>query len=81
MLFPPATDRLQGVNVPADWLKQPGGSHGNVATGIRAAKGVAAIAAVVIVGSWIADWAALPKARIVVLLLVLLLPLIALRKR
>ena len=73
MLFPPATDQLQGANVPADWLKQSSGSLGNTGTSTRAVKGVAAIVAVVIVGTWMADHAALPKARIVTLLLVLLI--------
>jgi len=48
MLFPPATDRLQGANVPADWLKQSGGSLGNPEGSIGVVKGVAAIVAVVI---------------------------------
>ena len=48
MLFPPATDRLQGANVPADWLKQSGGSLGSPEGSIRVVKGVAAIVAVVI---------------------------------
>jgi hypothetical protein len=73
MLFPPATDQLRGVHVPADWLKQPGGSLGNAGTSTRAVGVVAAIVAVVIVGTWMADRAALPKARIVTLLLVLLI--------
>jgi hypothetical protein len=73
MLFPPATDQLQGANVPADWLKQSSGSLGNAGTSTRVVKGVAAIVAVVIVGTWMANHAALPKARIVTLLLVLLI--------
>jgi hypothetical protein len=73
MLFPPATDQLQGANVSADWLKQSGGSLGNAETSTRAVKGVAAIVVAVIAGMWMADRAALPKARIVTLLLVLLI--------
>jgi hypothetical protein len=73
MSFPPATDQLQGANVPADWLKQSGGSLGNAETSTRAVKGIAAIVAAVIVGTWMADRAVLPKARIVTLLLVLLI--------
>jgi len=73
MLFPPVSDQLQGANVPADWLKQSGGSLGNAGTSTRAIKGVGAIVAVVIVGTWMADRAAPPKARIVSLLLVLLI--------
>ena len=73
MLFPPAADQLQGANLPAHWLKQAGGSLGNLQSSIRVVKGVAAIVGVVIVGTWMADRAALPKARIVTLLLVLLI--------
>lgn len=76
MLFPPATDQLQGANVPAHWLKQSGGSLGNPETSSRVVKGVAAIVAVVIVGTWMANRAALPKPRVVTLLLVLLLVLL-----
>jgi hypothetical protein len=71
MLFPPATDQLQGANVPADWLKLSSGSLGNAGTSTRAIKGIAAIISVVIVGAWMANHAALPEARIVTLLLVL----------
>ena len=73
MLFPPVSEQLQGANVPADWLKQSSGSLGNAGTSTRAVKGVAAIVAAVIVGTWMADRAALPKARIVTQLLVLLI--------
>jgi hypothetical protein len=73
MLFPPPTDQLQGANVPADWLKQSGGSLGNPETSTRVVKGAAAIVAVVIVGTWMADRAALLKPRIVIVLLVLLI--------
>jgi hypothetical protein len=73
MLFPSATDHLQGANVPADWLKQSGGSLGNAEASPRAFKSVAAIVAAVTVGAWMADRAALPKARIVTLLLVLVI--------
>jgi hypothetical protein len=73
MLFPPATDQLTGAHVPADWLKQSGGSLGNAGTSFRAVKGVAAIVAVVIAGTWMAGRAALPKALIVTPLLILLI--------
>jgi len=53
MLFPPATDRLQGANAPALWLKQAGGSAGNPRGVIRVVKGMAAIVAVALV-VWIA---------------------------
>jgi hypothetical protein len=43
MLFPPATDRLQGAKVPADWLKQSGGPPGSPEAGMRAVQGVAAV--------------------------------------
>ncbi|MFI5382271.1 MAG: hypothetical protein ACHRHE_23495 [Tepidisphaerales bacterium] len=71
ILFPPATDQLQGANVPADWLKQSGGSSGNPETGIRVVKVVAAFVAVAIAGTWMADRTALPIVRIATPLLVL----------
>ena len=49
MLFPPITDRLQGANAPAPWLKQTGGPAGNPQGIIRVVKGVAAIVAVAVV--------------------------------
>lgn len=76
VLFPPVTDQLQGANAPALWLKQASGSGGSPQGLIRAVKGVAAIVAVMIVGTWVADRSALPKLRIVTLLLVLLLVLL-----
>jgi hypothetical protein len=48
MLFPPATGRLQGANVPANWHKQSGGSLGNPQDSLHVVKGAAAIVAVVI---------------------------------
>ncbi len=45
LLFPPVTDRLQGVNAPALWLKQDGGT-GEDSQGITQAIVVAAIVAV-----------------------------------
>lgn len=73
MLFPPATGQLQGANVPADWLKQSSGSLGNAGASSRAVKVVAAIVAAVIVVTWMANHATLPKALIVTLSLVLLI--------
>lgn len=72
-LFSPATDQLRGANVPVDWLRQSSGLVGNAGTSIRVVKGIAAIVAVVIVGTWMANHAELPKAQIVTLLLVLLI--------
>jgi hypothetical protein len=71
LLFPRAADQLQGANVPSDWLKQSGGSFGSPDVSIRVVRGVAAIVAAVVVGTWLADLAGLPKPRIVTLLLVL----------
>jgi hypothetical protein len=69
MLFPPATGQLQGANAPADWLRHSVGSPGNPETIIRVAKGVAALVAAAIAGALMANRAALPKARIVAVLL------------
>jgi hypothetical protein len=55
MLFPPATDQLQGANAPAFWLKQASGTAGNPQGIILVLKGAVAIVAVVIVGTWMAD--------------------------
>src|SRR4029453_10944758 len=77
MMFPPATDQLQGANVPADWLKRSSGSLGNAGTGARAVKGVAAIVAAVIAGVWMGNYIPLPKPQIFILLLVLLILLLA----
>jgi hypothetical protein len=70
MLFPPATDQLQGANVPADWLNQSSGRLGNGGAITRSVKGGAAVIAVVIGGGLMADYAGLPKARIVALVFV-----------
>ena len=45
LLFPPVTDRLQGVNAPALWLKQDGGTGENT-QGVTQAALIAAIVAV-----------------------------------
>ena len=50
MLFPPATDQLQGANAPAFWLKQAQGPAGNRQGFGRFGKSAAAIAAAAIVG-------------------------------
>ncbi len=55
MLFPPATDRLQGANAPAFWLKQASGSGGNSQGIILVLKSAAALIAVAIVGMWMVD--------------------------
>jgi hypothetical protein len=72
MMFPPASDQLQGVNVPADWLKRSG-SHGNAESGTRFLIGVTAVATVVMIGAWMLDRALFPKARGVVLFSLVLL--------
>ncbi len=48
MLFPPATQQLHGVNAPADWLKQAGGSGENPPDLIRALKALAALGTVLL---------------------------------
>ena len=73
ILFPPVTSQLQSAKVPADWLKQSARSIGSPETTIRIVKVVAGIFAVVIAGLWIADRAALPKPRTVLVLLLVLL--------
>ena len=55
MLFPPLTRHLQQVNAPALWLKQAGGPAGDTRGLIRAVKGIAALVAVAIVETWMAD--------------------------
>ena len=67
MLFPPVSDQLQGINVPAHWLKRSGESLGNLEISTRILK----IFGVLIAGTWMADRAALPKP--VTLLLILLI--------
>ena len=49
MLFPPATQQLQGANVPADWLKQAGGSGENPPGLIAHSRRCAAIGAALFV--------------------------------
>jgi hypothetical protein len=73
IFFPAAADQLKGTNVPADWLKQSGGSLGNPGTSIGVLRRVATIATVVFGGTWIANRAAPPKLRIIALLLVMLI--------
>jgi hypothetical protein len=72
MLFPPATNQLQGANVPADWLKQSGTSLGNPETSIRILKAIFVIVTVAIVGTWMFTRAAPPRIQVVPILLVLL---------
>jgi hypothetical protein len=55
MLFPPLTRHLQEVNAPALWLKQAGGPAGNPRELIQVVKGIAALVAVAIVETWMAD--------------------------
>jgi hypothetical protein len=73
LLFPPAADQLQGVNAPALWLKQAGGSDGAAKEIAPVFKDVAAIVAAVVVGVWIADHFALPKPRLIISLLLMLI--------
>ena len=64
MLFPPVTDQLRNIDVPADWLKHPGG------TSIQVVKSVAMIGAV-IVGAWVADQTAVAKPFIFLVIIVI----------
>jgi len=73
MLFPPVTGQLLGANAPALGLKQTGASRGGPQAIIRVLKGISAILAVAIVGTWMAERSVPPKAWIAVLLLVLLI--------
>jgi hypothetical protein len=73
LLFPPATNQLQGANAPALWLKQAGGSDGTAKGITLVFKGVAAIVAAAGVGTWVADHFALPKPRVITLLLLMLI--------
>lgn len=73
MLFPPGLDQLQGANAPALWLKQAGGAGVSTQGIIPVVKGVAAVLAAAIVGSWIADQYALPKLRVISGLLLMLI--------
>jgi hypothetical protein len=72
MLFPPVTDQLLGANAAALWLKQAGGSRGGPHRIIRILKGISAIVALAMVGTWIAERSVPPKAGIVMILVVLL---------
>src|SRR6185436_17193402 len=65
----PVTDRLQGVNAPAHWLKEAGGSAETPPGIIRVFMGIVAILAVAVVGAWITD----PAVQKLVLLLVLVI--------
>jgi hypothetical protein len=72
LLFPPVTDQLLGTNAPALWLQQAGGSRGGPQGIIRFLKGISAVVALVIVGTWITERSVPPKAGVVMLLVVLL---------
>ena len=75
MLFPPVTDQLQGASAPASWLKRAG-EEGGISQGVVLAfKGVAAMVAAAMVGSWMRDSSAMSNARVVMLLLVVLVAL------
>ena len=71
MLFPPVTGQLLGANAPALWLKQAGGSHGSTQGLIRVLKGISVIVALAVIGTWIAERSAQPKAGIAMVLLIL----------
>jgi hypothetical protein len=67
MLFPPVTDQLLGANAPGFWLKQAEESRGNPQGISRVLKGISAIVALVILGTWIAERSAPPQAIVVLL--------------
>jgi hypothetical protein len=73
MFFPPITEQLLGANAPALWLKQEAGSGGGSQRIIPVLKGISAVAILAVIGTWIADRAAPPKAGIIMLLVVLVL--------
>jgi hypothetical protein len=72
MLFPPVTGQLLGANAPALWLKQAGVSRGSPQVIIRVLKGITAVVALAIVGTWITERSVPSKAGVVMLLVVLL---------
>jgi hypothetical protein len=73
MLFPPATDQLEGANAPAYWLQRAGGEPGEASQNlIRILKVVAAISAVAAVGTWLAERTALPKLQVIAIVASLL---------
>jgi hypothetical protein len=73
MLFPPVPEQLLGANAPALWLKQAGGSGGSPHRIIRVLKGISAVIALAIIGTWIAERSVPPKSGIVMLLVVLVI--------
>jgi hypothetical protein len=73
MFFPPVTEQLLGVNAPAFWLKQEAGSRGGSQRIIQVLKGISAVAALAVIGTWIANPSAPPKVRIITLMIVLVL--------
>jgi hypothetical protein len=72
MWFPPVADQLQGANVPAQWLKQAGGSGGKPQGDVRVIKIIFVIVTVAVAGTWMFTRAASPKIQILPVLLVLL---------
>lgn len=68
LLFPPATDQLQGAHIPAGWLKRTGTAFVIPEAGARALKLGIGVSAVAVLGCAIADWAALPRRESVILL-------------
>jgi len=72
LLFPPVTQQLLGANAPAHWLKQAGGSRGSPPGIIRVLKGISAVVALAIVGTWMTKRSMPPKAGVLMLFAVLL---------
>jgi hypothetical protein len=71
ILFPPVTNQLLGANAPALWLKQAGRSSGSLEGIIRVLKGISAVVALAVIGTWIVQRSVRLKAEIVMLLVVL----------
>lgn len=72
ILFPPVSDRLQGVNAPAAWLKQDDGSRGSSSGVVRVIQGITGVVAVVALAALMMDQHAPPKRPIVYLFLIVL---------
>jgi hypothetical protein len=75
MLFPPATDQLQGANAPAYWLERPGGGEsgsGISRHAIRILRLIAAASIIAVIGIWAADRLSLGTPQVLTLAALLL---------
>jgi hypothetical protein len=80
ILFPPVSDRLQGANAPAAWLKQDEGLRGSSSSVARIIQGVTGLVAAVALGALMMDHSALPKRPILPLLLIVLVAYVVIRR-